>query len=154
MNLKKIEKGLQELFNKELGLNFTFKTEDGVLEARQSVCLYGRSRPVDCAVWFFEKGSAMFSFHFGKMPYTADTLAELLKFNRDVTFLKGTVSSDNLVVMHEVYVVDEKNAAAYAKGIFGVLVSDEVTQALKQLLDICDAHAAAIEKAQADNLQS
>jgi len=154
MNLKKIEKGLQELFNKKMGLEFNYKTEDGLLEARQDLYLRGRQQPVDCTFWFFEGGAAVFCFRFDKIPYTVTTLDYLNKFNRDVSFLKANISSETLSLLHEAYIVDEKNAVEYAKGIVGVLVSDEVGKALQPLLDICDRHLEELSKQAEEEAQA
>ena len=138
MNLKKIEKGLTELLNKKMNLDFEYKTEEGILLATTNLSLYGREKPVSCTIWIFEAGSVLLSFIPTKAPYSARVLDSAARFNSEVTFLKATVMSGVLNILHEAYAVDEKLIPAYVKGILGVLVSDEVKNNLEDLLQACE----------------
>lgn len=146
MNLKKVEKNLTDLLNKKMGLDFQYKTEDGLLIASCDIKVYDRERPASCTLWIFESGSAIFSFLFDKVPYTALTLDAAAKFNSEVTFLKATVTSGMLNILHEAYIVDEKVLPSYVKGILGVLVSNDVKNYLEHLLLICDSNAESLSK--------
>ena len=137
MNLKKIEKGLTELLNKNMNLDFKYKSQEGILLATTDLILYGRETPVSCTIWIFEAGSVLFSFIPEKAPYTARVLDAAARFNSEVTFLKATVMSGVLNILHEAYAVDEKLIPAYVKGILGILVSDEVKKNLEDLLEAC-----------------
>lgn len=139
MNLKKAEKSLTELLNKKMGLNFEYKTEDGLLVASTDLSLYGREKPASCTVWVFEGGSIIFSFLFDKIPYTAITLDSVSRFNSEVSFFKATLASGVLNILHEVYMVEEKSLPDYVKGILGILTSDEVKKHLENLLFLCDS---------------
>ena len=79
----------------------------------------------------------LFSFIPEKAPYTARVLDAAARFNSEVTFLKATVMSGVLNILHEAYAVDEKLIPAYVKGILGILVSDEVKKNLEDLLEAC-----------------
>ena len=138
MNLKKIEKNLTDLLNKKMKLDFTYKTEEGLLLATCNLTLYGREKPITCNLWIFEAGSVLISFLCGKAPYTAYVLDTAARFNSDVTFLKATIMSGVLNILHEAYAVDEKLLPAYVKGILGILVSDEVKKNLEELLHACE----------------
>ncbi|MBQ7912737.1 MAG: hypothetical protein IJ308_03210 [Clostridia bacterium] len=138
MNLKKTEKNLTDLLNKKMGLEFTYKTEEGLLLANCNISLYGREKPITCNLWIFEAGSVLISFLCGEAPYTARVLDAASRFNSEVTFLKATVMSGVLNILHEAYVVEEKLLPAYVKGILGVLVSDEVKKNLEELLQACE----------------
>lgn len=138
MNLKKTEKNLTDLLNKKMGLEFTYKTEEGLLLANCNISLYGREKPITCNLWIFEAGSVLISFLCGEAPYTARALDAASRFNSEVTFLKATVMSGVLNILHEAYVVEEKLLPAYVKGILGVLVSDEVKKNLEELLQACE----------------
>ena len=138
MNLKKIEKNLTDLLNKKMELEFTYKTEEGLLLATCNLTLYGREKPITCNIWIFEAGSVLISFLCGPAPYTAHVLDTAARFNSDVTFLKATIMSGVLNILHEAYAVDEKLLPAYVKGILGILVSDEVKKNLEELLHACE----------------
>lgn len=138
MNLKKIEKNLTDLLNKKMGLEFTYKMEEGLLLACCNLTLYGREKPITCNLWIFEAGSVLMSFLCGEAPYTAHVLDATARFNSDVTFLKATIMSGVLNILHEAYAVDEKLLPAYVKGILGILVSDEVKKSLEDLLLACE----------------
>ena len=138
MNLKKIEKNLTDLLNKKMELDFTYKTEEGLLLATCNLTLYGREKPITCNIWIFEAGSVLISFLCGPAPYTAHVLDTAARFNSDVTFLKATIMSGVLNILHEAYAVDEKLLPAYVKGILGILVSDEVKKNLEELLHACE----------------
>ena len=138
MNLKKIEKNLTDLLNKKMGLEFTYKMEEGLLLACCNLTLYGREKPITCNLWIFEAGSVLMSFLCGEAPYTAHMLDATARFNSDVTFLKATIMSGVLNILHEAYAVDEKLLPAYVKGILGILVSDEVKKSLEDLLLACE----------------
>ena len=125
-----------------MGLEFTYKTEKGLLLANSNLTLYGREKPITCNFWIFESGSVIISFLCGEAPYTAHVLDAAARFNSDVTFLKATVMSGVLNILHEAYVVDEKFVPAYVKGILGVLVSDEVKKNLEDLLCACEEEVA------------
>ena len=140
MNLKKVEKNLTDLLNKKMGLDFKYKTEDGLLVASCDLKVYDRERPAICTLWIFEAGTAIFSFLFDKIPYTALTLDTAAKFNSEVTFLKATVTSGMLNILHEAYIVEEKSLPDYVKGILGVLVSQDVKNYLEGLLLLCDSN--------------
>ena len=138
MNLNKIKKNLTDLLNKKMGLEFTYKKEDGLLLASCSISLYGREKSVTCNLWIFEAGSVVISFLCGEAPYTLRVLDSTARFNSEVTFLKATIMSGVLNILHEAYVVDEKLVPVYVKGILGILVSDEVKQNLEELLSACE----------------
>ena len=138
MNLKKIEKNLTDLLNKKMELEFTYKTEEGLLLATCNLTLYGREKPITCNIWIFEAGSVLISFLCGPAPYTAHVLDTASRFNSEVTFLKATIMSGVLNILHEAYAVDEKLLPAYVKGILGILVSDEVKKNLEELLRACE----------------
>ena len=140
MNLKKVEKNLTDLLNKKMGFDFQYKTESGLLIGSCDLKIYDRERPASCTLWVFESGPAIISFLFDKIPYTALTLDMAAKFNSEVSFLKATVTSGMLNILHEAYVVDEKILPDYVKGILGVLVSQEVKKHLDGLLLLCDSN--------------
>lgn len=146
MNFKKVQKELTDLFNKKMGLEFTYKVEDDILEARQNLTLYGRQNPVECTLLFFNSGAALFSFVLDEMPYSVEALDCLTKFNREVMFFKASIGAERLTLFHEVYLIDEKNIVDYVKGIIGFLVSDEVEKRLKPLFKIGEEY---IQKMQA-----
>lgn len=142
MNLKKIEKNLTDLLNNKMKLEFTYQTEEGLLLATCNLSLYGREKPITCNLWVFENGSLIISFLCGEAAYTARLLDAASRFNSEVTFLKATIMSGVLNILHEAYVVDEKLLPAYVKGILGVLVSDEVKKHLESVLEACQAEPA------------
>lgn len=138
MNLKKIEKNLTDLLNNKMNLKFTYQTEEGILLAKSDLSLYGRKEPISCTIWIFEAGSVLISFLCGKASYTARVLDAASRFNSEVTFLKATIMSGVLNILHEAYAVEEKLVPAYIKGILGVLVSDDVKKYLEYLLEACE----------------
>lgn len=149
MNLKKAEKNLTELLNKQMGLNFSYKTEDGLLVASCDINLFEREKPVACTIWVFDSGSVVFSFLLDKVPYTALTLDSVAKFNSEVSFFKATMTSGVLNVLHEVYAVDDKLLPDYVKGILGALVSNGLKKHMENLFFLCDSNDNA-EKAEQD----
>jgi hypothetical protein len=139
MDLKKAEKNLTELLNKNMGLEFNYKTESGLLVAACDISLYEREKPIACTIWVFEGGSVLFSFLLDKVPYTALTLDTISKFNTEVAFFKATLGSGMINVLHEAYFVDDKGLSDYVKGILGILVSNDVKKNMENLFFLCDS---------------
>lgn len=141
MNLKKAEKNLTELLNKQMGLEFSYKTEESLLVASCDIGLYEREKPIACTIWVFESGTVIFSFLLDKVPYTAITLDTVSKFNSEVAFFKATMTSGMLNVLHEVYSVEEKQFVDYVKGIFGIMASNDLKKNMENLFFLCDSAA-------------
>jgi hypothetical protein len=139
MNLKKAEKNLTELLNKQMGLEFSYKTEDSLLVASCDIGLFEREKAIACTVWVFESGTVIFSFLLGKVPYTAMTLDTVSRFNSEVAFFKATMNSGTLNVLHEAYAVEEKQLTDYVKGIFGIMVSNDLKKNMENLFFLCDS---------------
>ena len=139
MDLKKAEKSLKELLNKQMELNFSYKTETGLLVASSNLTFYKREKPVACTIWVFENGAVILSFLIDKVPYTALSLDTVARFNSEVSFFKATMTSGVLNVLHEAYNVEEKQLPEYVKGILGVLTSNGLKKHLENLFFLCDS---------------
>lgn len=137
MNLKKVIKALNKLFNR-WGIDFDINTKrlnNGreKVEATSSLTLKGYDDNIYARFSFYETGVAEYLFTFDQLVKNSETLNLVNTFNEESLWFKAFIDDKYLQITHTVLNMEDDQVADYTNSILEEMADDGMKEYLTPL---------------------
>ena len=138
MNLTRAKRIIEGIF-KEMEIDFEYDEKEDKVNASARVNFEDLDAVGFCSFTFFASGMVMYRVLFDEIDEEDEEVCQLLnEFNKNSWLFKAT-ADEYLTVEHTVCTMHEEDIEDYTGLIFEEFISDDFTDYLKPLIDLCEA---------------